>query len=431
MANRARDTRMSIIFSWCKNTTGVDSFTMMGWFGNSNNNDSDDMDTTDGGKEAFVFRDDEDEDEETAQEEQPKNQDHFLSSFLEVGGDKDEENEEEDKEENPPAKLKKEDKDAVAFNDDEEKDIPMERAPASHRNPLFTLRRFWSELCCCQSWFHLSERVNQRELDIPESFAPYSFLAFLWKCVLAGTCVGTMTYTFLDAQHPEYVLAFLTQWAALAATLYSIMSVINTIFAARTPQPHSETTGFRIRLTWVLFELAIHLGSCASLLFWVFLFDKDEHVEYLELATHGGLLILVLFDGFYVNRIPLRWMHYFGIILPIEVLYGVWTYVHHVTDIGNPNLDMEGSNGNDNALYPDVVQWDDGWEEPLAYVLVIVLAVGPILFSVLWCVGNGLLCCHDTRRYFDDPVIDEDGRPTVDDVQEGTLTRMCVIFVRY
>lgn len=389
------------------------STSTMGWFG-FNDDDSNDM--TDDGKEGFVFHDDDD--EETAE---PIQQNKESSA---VGGAPDDEEAMEEAaaadDVDPPKQ------ETYELGDEEDKN--MERAPASHRNPLYTCRRFWSELWCCQSWFHLSERVNQRELDIPESFAPFSIFAFLWKCILAGTCVGTLTYKFLESDDPEYVMAFLTQWAALASVLYSIMSVINTIFAARTPQPHAETVGFRIRLTWVLFELAVHLGACATLLFWVFLFNKNEHLEYLALALHGGLFLLVMFDGFYVNRIPLRWMHYFGIILPIEVLYGLWTYIHYVADIGNPGI-TDGKDGSDDALYPNVADWGDNWEKTLIYVLIIVLAVGPLLFCLLWCVSNGLCSCRDTRRYFDDPVYDEEGRPTVDDVQEGMLP-CCVHFLR-
>jgi hypothetical protein len=298
-----------------------------------------------------------------------------------------------------------------------------------YRNPLLTCRRCFSELYCCQPWFHLTERCNQRELDIPESFAPFGTLAFLWKCFFCGTCVGTLTYEFLAAKHPEFVLAYVTDWASVTNTLYSIMSVINTIFAARTPQPPAETTGFRIRLTWVLFELAIHLGSAATLLFWKFLArpSSTEYIAYLPLADHGGLLILVLIDGFLVNRIPLRWMHYFGIILPIEALYGLWTYLHYLFQIGNP--DVDDTDQNDDAIYPDVILWADGWQEPLVYIVIIVLGVGPVLFCLLWCVANGLLCGRDRRKYFDDPVLDgQDDRPTVDDVQEGTecTTRACV-----
>jgi hypothetical protein len=218
----------------------------------------------------------------------------------------------------------------------------------------------------------------------------------------------------------------LSQWTSIATTLYVILSTINTIWSARTPQPPAETTGLRIRITWILFALAVHLGATVTLLYWYLLYDpKKDQINYLDVANHGGLFLLVLIDGWLVNRIPLRWMHYFGIILPIEALYAVWTYLHYRLQIGNPNSNDHDNNDNannnmtmtttgttnttdiddDDALYPDVIEWGDGqWREPLLTIVILLLAVGPVIFCLFWCIANGLPCCRDRRRYFDDPV---------------------------
>jgi hypothetical protein len=277
--------------------------------------------------------------------------------------------------------------------------------------PLLTCRRFRSELYCCQPWFDTIERVNQRELDIAASFTPCSNVTLLWKCFLCGFTVFTLVYSFVDDRpHAEFTLTHVTNWALVAASLYSIASVMNSVMfrvgSTCAPQAAAQLAnkrtnpGFCIRLEWVLFELAAHMEAMVTLLFWALLFDPDIHIRFLPITTHGVLLVLVLIDGFLVNRIPLRWMHYFGFILPIEMLYSVWTYIHYVADIGNPwNNDTDG---NDDAIYPEVIRWDDdGWKKALAYSVGLVLVVGPLFFGLLWCISNGNLACRDWRRYLE------------------------------
>jgi hypothetical protein len=175
----------------------------------------------------------------------------------------------------------------------------------------------------------------------------------LEKPLVCGTCVATLTCEFLDAKNPTFQLAYMAQWANVTNSLYSLGWVLNTLLtAATTPPPQTPdttaTAGLLIRFTWVLFELAVHLGAGATLLFRYFMFDPDEPLKsYYALATHGGLWILILLDGLVVNRIPLRWMHYFGIIMPVEASYGLWTYVQYATQIGNPD-----TNGGDDAFIP-------------------------------------------------------------------------------
>jgi hypothetical protein len=279
--------------------------------------------------------------------------------------------------------------------------------------PLLTYRRFRSELYCCQPWFNTTERVNQRELDIVASFAPCSIVAGLWKCFFCGFCVFTLVYKFVDDRpYAELTMAYFTNWANLASSLYSITSVWNSAIyrvgsTTCAPQPATlladtrTTPGFCIRLEWVLFELAAHLGAMASLFVWSLLFDPDIHIRFrfLDITTHGGLFVLVLIDGFLVNRIPLRWMHYFGVILPIEMLYSLWTYIHYAADIGNPWVNDTA--GNDDAIYTVEIWWDDDWELTLAYNVVLVFVLGPLVFGLLWCISNGNLVCRDRRHYLD------------------------------
>jgi hypothetical protein len=448
------------------------SITAMDWlgyffFGNSSDGASSSIDPShhQGGKEhrtTTLFPGDNDDEPTAAAADQPPPEcwagaGEKPSSFADVDDDHSSANAQ--LEDYPETMMENdyEEEEEDASHDDTNEPTPDRRRGAAaragppYRHPLLTGRRFRSELYCCQPWFQTTEPVNQRKLDMARSFAPCSIGAFVWKCAFCGIGVGTMTYEFLRTPHPAFQWAYLTQWATLMYTLYSVMSVLNTICsaaaAARTTTVAANAMtpgGFRLRLTWVLFELTVHLGATVTLLYWYEMFKPAIHFEHVEftastirleyrsVAAHGGLYALVLVDGFWVNRIPLRWMHYFGIILPMEALYALWTYLHFQFQIGNPNVksntgDTAGSSNdtntdNDDAIYPGVLQWDDGWQEPLVYILVMVLAVGPVLFGLCWCISNGNLAGRDRRRYLDEPafngddVDDEEGRPgTVDD----------------
>jgi hypothetical protein len=330
-------------------------------------------------------------------------------------------------------------------------------ASTSHP-PLLTCRRCCSELRCRRPWFDASEPVNHRTLDVAKSFGGPSHstsscggtTTMVWKCLLCGLCVGTLTHESLQTSHPAFQWAYLTQWATLASTLYSVLSVLNTILIMATTTKTNKTNdnvtpvttttttaSWRICFTWVLFELVVHLGAIVAVLYAYELFDPALHLAHLELgnvskttattieyrpvAIHFGLYLFVLFDGFCVNRIPLRWMHYLGILLPLEALYAMWTYLHYVAQIGNPHVndndvDEGNDNDNDDAIYPGILQWGDGttsfWSEPLVYNIVVVLVVGPVLFGLCWCTANGNLVGHDRRHYLNNG-------PDNDDDEEG------------
>jgi hypothetical protein len=281
-------------------------------------------------------------------------------------------------------------------------------------------KRFRAEINPCQSWFHVKDPINGRVLDIPESFAPGSCTVFFWKVLYSGACIGTLVWAMIDST-PYFYFAYLTSWGVLWCCLYSLMSVLNTVMAARTPQPAADrSVGLRIRLTWILFSLASHTSSVATLLYWPLVFDPSTtDVTYLHMAPHGILFLLTCFDGFYVNRIPLRWMFWYGFLLPFDILYIIWSVIHDLLDLGNPDYSDNDPTTNDDALYVGVLEWNYDWQKALIWSIVTVFVVGPIMYGILWTISTGC-CCKDTRKYIDsvDPT---DDRPTVDDVEEGSI----------
>ena len=140
-------------------------------------------------------------------------------------------------------------------------------------------------------------------------------------------------------------------------------------------------------------------------------------ITFLRISEHGGLLLLVLIDATMVNRIPYRLQHYWGVLL-VEITYLLWTVIHGLaTDLGNPNRSDNDPETNDDTIY-GVLDWENDWQTALIYGCGTVFVLGPILYSIMWSLSNGV--CKDRRKYVDS--IDErDHRPTVDDVEEGSV----------
>ena len=277
--------------------------------------------------------------------------------------------------------------------------------------------RFAKQLRPCQSWFHVKEPCSGRTLDIPESFAPASCYAFLWKLLATAIAILTLAWGLINSNSKPFYFAFLSMWGVCFVNIYFYFSLFNTVFASRTPQPN-QTVGMRIRFTWFFGALGTHFTFVATCLYWFLIWKPEDGVQFVRVSEHGGLLLLILVDAIIVNRIPYRMQHYFGVLL-VEMLYVVWTVIHgFATDIGNPNRNDNDPETNDDAIYPDVLEWTNDWQKALIYSCGTVFALGPILYLIMWCLSNGV--CSDRRKYVDS-VDERDQRPTVDDVEEGSV----------
>ena len=291
-------------------------------------------------------------------------------------------------------------------------------------------QRFCSEIHPCRNnWFQVKDPVNGRIIDIPESFAPASCRALWYKLFYCTLCVGTIVYTIIEYDYNKgFYFAYLTYWGAIFCCGYSILSLFNTVFASRTGQPGPDgTVSCRIRTTWILFALSAQTSFVTMILFWALQFDPADAVIYSTIVPHGVLFIFTVIDGLYVNRIPLRLMHWYGFILPFDIAYITWTIIQSFFDIENPAYDTDPTT-NDDAIYAGVLEWSNDWTTALFWSLITIFVIGPLLYILLWTMSFGNFCCvrcgskgtTDSRKYVDsvDPY---DTRPTVADVEEGSI----------
>ena len=316
---------------------------------------------------------------------------------------------------------------SYAVEDEFEMEASYAANPSSptpkEKPPMACYQRFLKELNPCQDWFNVQD-VNGRKIDIPECFAPATCRAFILKLCGTGLAVGIYIYAFIDSSAPEFLLAYLTYWALTFVCLYFCISLFNTIMSERTPQP-PDRVGCRIRTTWVLFELAAHFELLVVLMYWSLIYEGGEP-GFLSIMVHGVICAVTWGNGLFVDHIPVRWMHWYGFILTFNILFIVWTLLQNYLDVGNPDKSDNDPDTNDDLLY-DAIDWKDDTGTTIMWALIVVLVISPLVYTLLWVLSAytlGLCCCstNDRRRYIDSFKDDvNDNRPTVNDVEEGSI----------
>ena len=214
-------------------------------------------------------------------------------------------------------------------------------------------------------------------------------------------------------------------------------SVLMTLFGA--PQPYKRVSSYFVKFTWLLFTFVSHFGFLNAIFWWLFIWEKGvTTMDWLNLVPHAILPFTVFFDGTNVNRIPLRWQHYWGFAVPMECCYVLWTYLQNeVFEVENPELLKNDTdivlivtaptNATDSLNVTDVVEnftqaptapnitshyiyeeynWKEEGTDPLVISAIGIFALGPPLFLIMWLFTQYLvicLCLWDRRLYYTDP----------------------------
>lgn len=273
-------------------------------------------------------------------------------------------------------------------------------------------------------------------IDIPASFSPpigmlpkgatdKSFLlvkaaVVAWKLLVLGVEIYTIAIDF--AEYTDvFRLGYLTIWSYLFATVYSLLSLANTIFPISTvplakPSTVQENTGSasvqivisnntdvqsssnydeykvskRTSITWLFFTLSALAQITVTVLYWALVYEGGTP-DLFSIFSHGVIFILVWVDGLVINRIPVRLSHWLTLCLPVFVAYIIWTILQSplVFEIDIPFADVD-----DDRIYP-VLDWDKKPLFSLGLVSGLVLVFTPIAHTLLW--GLSLA----VRRYVD------------------------------
>lgn len=272
--------------------------------------------------------------------------------------------------------------------------IIMDLSPESV--PPYELRccgRLRVECNPCQPWFQLIDS-NGRMIDLQASFCPNSYKSLLFKVVTSGFVLAFLLFTWIDGGNAGFFLAFLTNWGQLCSTFYFLFSFTNSLLYF--DQPSVTTLTWTMKAAWVLFGLASHLEVVVTLLFWTLDYQPSYGPpSFQACAAHGMLVTFVLTDGLYVSRIPVRWQHYYGSVLPLNIAYVIWTIVHDELQLGNPESKKS------DLLYP-VVDWRHHPASTAIIMALVVLVVSPLVYLLIWSASAYTWgsCCQKSRRYY-------------------------------
>lgn len=272
--------------------------------------------------------------------------------------------------------------------------------------------RFWKDLtgsCFCLPSFRAVDIIYRTDgssrnmrIDVPASFSPpirmlpdtastnatafTKAIVIVWKLSVLGMEAAAFYEGFLSKPKGFY-FAYLTHWSLVMATVYSVLSFVNTISpveAVPIEKSAIEKIGLvsrRVSTTWAMFTIAAISEMVVSVLYWFLVYDGDGHhwYHYHNLLVHGIICGALWVDGLLVNRIPVRLRHWFELCLPIYVLYVLWSVLQSPVVFGMVNPYKE----NDDMIY-SVLDWDSAPLMAVRYAVGSTLICTPIVALLLW-----------------------------------------------
>ena len=226
-------------------------------------------------------------------------------------------------------------------------------------------------------FFELSE-MDDAMIDVRRSFAPPPFLrSFFLKAIITGWALAILVtdITSGDWNPISSYFIYFSHWSLAITIMYLLVSLTNTIIGVPEQRPYEDVPSFMVRFAWGLYPTAAVSQMTTTIIFWVLQFNPNEPVTYKMVMKHGGLMLLVLLEGRFVNRIPVRQKH---LLFPMVFmsLYVVWTVIHDVLNLGNPYSDS-------NATY-EALDWNKSLIQSIVSSVILVFGVTPFLFLNVW-----------------------------------------------
>ena len=215
----------------------------------------------------------------------------------------------------------------------------------------------------------------------------------------------------------------MTNWMLLTGSVYFFMSIFHTLFGAS--QPYKRVSSPTVKFTWLLFSFASHFSFLTALFFWLIVYERRvTEMDWVTMTSHTVMPFTITFDGLNVNRIPLRWQHYLGFVIPMELVYVFWTWIQNsVAEIDNPNLPDEAT---DDAIY-EAYNWKEEGTDPLIFTAIGIFCIGPFIWFLEWMFSQyWLMCCcmGDRRLYYSDPRKNKPNRGHVEGAGLSSMRRM-------
>lgn len=253
-----------------------------------------------------------------------------------------------------------------------------------------------------ESMFSLKES-NGQFIDVIKCFVAHDsstrFPRILFvRLALLTWSVASLIYFLIttDNENRYMFFGYLTNQGLIISILYQFTACIVTIYpkspvTAGGDCQDEEASTFG-KIMWCLYSVSVPLELTVTLSFWFLVYPTiDSKIKYRMIFNHGVLAVLLLIDGNFISRIPVRIKQ---IVFPITygIFYEVWTIIHAFTNLGNGNKEGE-------LLY-DVIDWKRYPWKTAIYLVAISLIVLPFFFFLVWLLSlmNGFRF-NGGRRY--------------------------------
>jgi len=195
--------------------------------------------------------------------------------------------------------------------------------------------------------------VNGYIIDVKRTFATSPIHVVLPVKLLAlGITIDVMVRDIQNYPGTLSIyLAYFEQWALVFSLFYFLLSsLLSMIPLAPQPSPQENRAPFMVCLTWAVYPLALLFQTLYCFAYWSLVYDQQEGVEslirptlYLTMMKNFGILVTLIGEGQFVNRIPLRFSHLIIAEMGLAA-YIIWTMLHDATNIGNPNRSNDSIN---------------------------------------------------------------------------------------
>jgi hypothetical protein len=261
------------------------------------------------------------------------------------------------------------------------------------RRELNVCRRYSAEYCMFP---YGAEEADGRLIDLGASFAPRpAWISVFIKFVLFAAAAAIMIDGLLDMTPTGFYFAYITNWSLTVTLLYFFFSLLVTL----NPPIITGTSNppFLIKLTWMLFSVAAPAELTVTVLYWSLEFSGDfSEITYRGFMVHGVFMILLFWEGFSVNRIPVRISQQWLFFLYMA-LYFSWTLLHAYLEIGDP------TSADDDVIYTRLSWIENPAETGIVAGFALFFAV-PVAFVIVWLLS--LFSCPFSfnarkRRYLD------------------------------
>jgi hypothetical protein len=125
-----------------------------------------------------------------------------------------------------------------------------------------------------------------------------------------------------------------------------------------------------------MFAIVLPAEIVIAGLYWSLLFSG--YSSYQNIMLHGVGVVLILIDGFIINRTPLR-MKQFVLYEAFSLAYTLWSIIFTFSDLTNPWQDAGYQD--DDAIYPPL-RWKTNTTSVIVLCVILLLIVNPAVFLI-------------------------------------------------